>query len=71
MQIKGFFKMDAGCFQVWVCLAFPLAELGRRQHPSRGPAAALPAENQWPFGPWGGAFTGVNWWVTVALLEDA
>jgi len=31
--------------------------------------AALPAENRWCFGPQGGAFTGVNWWVMVTLLE--
>lgn len=69
MLMKGFFKMDVGCFQIWLCLTFLLAELGRRQHPSHGPAAALPAESRWRFVPQGGAFTGVNRWVMVTLLE--
>lgn len=67
MLMKGFFTTEMGCLQIWGCLAFLLAELGRRQHPS---AAALPAENQWYFGPQGRAFTGVNWWLTVTLLES-
>lgn len=69
MMMKGFFQMDVGCLQIWVCLTFPLAELGRRQQTSHGPAGALPAENRWHFGPLGGAFTGVNQWVMVTLLE--
>lgn len=67
--MKGFFQVNVGCLQIWVCLTFALAELGRRQHPSRGPSADLPAEHRLRFGPWGGAVSGVYWWVMVTLLE--
>lgn len=67
--MKGFFNKDVGCLQIWVCLTLLLAKLGRRQHLSHGPAAALPTKKQWCFGPQGGAFTGVKWWVMVMLLE--
>lgn len=61
LLMKGFFKMDVACSQIWVCLTFLLAELGRRQHPSHGPAAALPAENWWHFSPPGRSIQWCEW----------